>query len=400
MIKPPKNSIQDPTFKEELIRWRRELHRYPELGMEEWRTSAFVEARLREFGIDDITTMAGTGKVALLRGSSEGPTVMLRADIDALPIGDEKSVEYSSTIAGRAHLCGHDGHTAMLLGAAKLLKQQGIPRGNVKLVFQPAEEILKGAKALIAEGVLEQPKVDAAFGLHVSPDHSVGQIAVCPGPAYAYSDALNVTINGKAGHAAYPHQGIDTIAIGSLVVCALQQVVSRMTSPLEAAVVTIGKFHAGHARNIIAPRAVLEGTIRTLDSDVRQQVHTAVVHIVTGICEAYGAKAQVDIIPGARPVLNDEALIPYLSTAVQTTLNKSALQITAPSTAGEDFSQYTEHVPSLFFWLGIRNEQKGIVHGLHHPLFDLDEEALPLGASLLAETALNYLQFGGNESND
>lgn len=392
MTEPLKQLIANSEIAQDLIRWRRELHQHPELGMEEWRTSAFIEERLREIGVDDIVTMAGTGKVALLRGNSEGPTVMLRADIDALPIGDEKSVDYASTIAGRAHLCGHDGHTAMLLGAAKLLKQRGIPNGNVKLVFQPAEELLKGAKALIAAGVLEQPKVDAAFGLHVSPKYSVGQIAVCPGPAYAYSDGLNVTIDGKAGHAAYPNQGIDSIAIASQVVSALQQVVSRMTNPLASAVVTIGKFHAGHARNVIAPQAVLEGTIRTHDAIVRQQVHTAVRNIVTGVCEAYGARSRVDIIQGARPVLNDETLIPHLSAAVRTVLGTPALQLVSPSTAGEDFSFYTELVPSLFFWLGVRNEQKGIVHGLHHPLFDLDEEALPSGACLLAETALNYLQ--------
>lgn len=376
---------------QDLIRWRRELHQHPELGMEEWRTSAFIEERLREIGVDDIITMAGTGKVALLRGTSEGPTVMLRADMDALPIGDGKAVEYASTIAGRAHLCGHDGHTAMLLGAAKLLKQRGIARGNVKLVFQPAEEILRGAKALIAEGVLEQPKVEAAFGLHVSPNYSVGQIAVCPGPSYAYSDALNVTIEGKAGHAAYPHQGIDSIAIATQVVTALQQVVSRMTNPLASAVVTIGKFHAGHARNVIAPQVVMEGTIRTHDAAVRKQVHSAITKIITGICEAYGANSYLDIIPGARPVLNDESLIPHLREAVQHVPGTAALQMTEPSTAGEDFSYYTELVPSLFFWLGVRNEQRGIVHGLHHPLFDLDEEALPIGACLLAETALNYL---------
>jgi amidohydrolase len=378
-------------FARELIQWRRELHRQPELGLEEWRTSAFLEERLGEIGVDDIVTMAGTGKVALIRGAAEGPTVMLRADMDALPMGDEKSVEYASTIPNRAHLCGHDGHMAMLLGAAKLLKQRGIPRGNVKLVFQPAEEILKGAKALIEEGVLERPKVDAVFGLHVVPSRPTGQVAVCPGPAYAYTDGMIVTIEGKAAHAAYPHLGIDAIAVSAQVIAALQHVVSRVTSPLVSAVVTIGKINGGHARNVIAPRVELEGTVRTLDAAVREQVHAAIGKIIAGVCEAYGARSQVEFIAGGRPVLNDESLIPHLRSAVHTVLGEPALQIAGPSMWGEDFSFYSELVPSLFFWLGVGNEGKGIVHGLHHPLFDMDEDALPIGAGLLAESALQYL---------
>ncbi|WP_127584599.1 M20 metallopeptidase family protein [Paenibacillus koleovorans] len=383
---------QDPMFAEELVRWRRELHRHPELGLEEWRTSAFLEERLREIGVDEIATLAGTGKVALLRGAAEGPTVMLRADMDGLPIGDGKSVEYASSIPNRGHLCGHDAHMTMLLGAARLLKRRGIPRGNVKLVFQPAEEILKGAKAMIEDGVLERPKVDAAYGLHVVPARPIGQIAVCPGQAYAYTDGMIITIDGKAAHAAYPNLGIDTIAIAAQVITGLQQVVSRMTSPLVSAVVTIGKINGGVARNVIAPQVVLEGTVRTLDATVREQVHAAIEQIVAGICEAYGARSQVEIIGGSPPVHNDEALLPYLRAAVDSAPSKPALNLVGPTMGGEDFAFYSQQVPSLFFWLGVGNERKGIVHGLHHPLFDLDEDALPLGAGLLADTALNYLQ--------
>ncbi|WP_240762097.1 M20 metallopeptidase family protein [Paenibacillus thalictri] len=378
-------------LKEQLIEWRRDLHRHPELGFEEHRTSAFVKERLHAMGISEIHTIAKTGVVALIRGNEDGPTVMLRADMDALPIQDEKTAGYASQVPGKAHLCGHDAHTTMLLGAAALLKERGIARGSVKLIFQPAEEGLAGAKAMVADGVLEQPKVDAVIGLHVYPSLTVGTIGICPGACTAFSDRFDLVIHGKGGHAAHPHQTVDAIAVTAQVITALQHIASRMTDPLSPIVVTIGKITGGYTRNVIAPSVTLEATVRTLDRATQAAVPGLVERIVKGVCDSFGASYSLNYWNGYPSVVNDAALIPLLEQTVSDVLGSTPLQL-KPSMGGEDFAYYAEQVPGLFFRLGVRNEEKGFVHPLHHPLFDLDEEALPIGSAMLAQGALNYLQ--------
>nr|WP_275983888.1 M20 family metallopeptidase [Paenibacillus hamazuiensis] len=378
-------------MKERLSEWRRELHRHPELGFEEQRTSEFVRKKLGDIGVTGLKTIAKTGVVALIEGEAEGPTIMLRADMDALPLQDEKQTEYASLIPGKAHLCGHDAHTAMLLGAAALLKQSRIPRGSVKLIFQPAEEGLAGAKAMIADGVLEQPKVDAAVALHVFPSLPVGAVGVAPGACTAFSDRFDLVISGKGGHAAHPHQAVDSVTVAAQVITAIQQIASRMTDPLQPVVVTIGKISGGYTRNVIAPSVSLEGTVRTLDKAAQEAVPELLEQVVKGVCQSFGATFHLEYRKGYPSVMNDPSLIPLLEDTVKDVLGRDVLKL-KPSMGGEDFSYYAEQVPGLFLRLGVRNEEKGFVHPLHHPLFDLDEEALPIGAALLAEYALKFLR--------
>ncbi|MCR8635656.1 M20 metallopeptidase family protein [Paenibacillus radicis (ex Xue et al. 2023)] len=380
---------------EQLTDWRRDLHQHPELGFEEQRTSEFVKKKLGEMGISELKTIAQTGVVAVMHGEQDGPTIMLRADMDALPIQDEKEVSYASSIPGKAHLCGHDAHTTILLGAAALLKKNGIPRGRVKLIFQPAEEGLAGAKAMIADGVLEHPKVDAVIGLHVYPSLSVGTIGVCPGSCTAFSDRFDLVIHGRGGHAAHPHQAVDAVTVTAQVLTALQQIASRMTDPLSPVVVTVGKIAGGYTRNVIAPSVTLEGTVRTLDRETQAAVPVLLEQIVNGICQSFGASYKLNYWNGYPSVVNDPSLIPLLEETAKDVLGQTTLKL-KPSMGGEDFSYYAEQVPGLFFRLGVRNEEKGFIHPLHHPLFDLDEDSLPVGSAMLAQLALKYLDHHSN----
>ncbi|WP_067724611.1 M20 metallopeptidase family protein [Oceanobacillus damuensis] len=374
----------------EVRRWRRTLHQYPELGFEEFNTSNFILRKLNEFNINNVKRIAGTGLVGLIKGKKEGPTILLRADIDGLPINDEKKVNYASKVNGKAHLCGHDAHTSILLCALKVIKDHGIERGNVKFIFQPAEEGLAGAKKVIEEGVLENPKVDTAVGLHVYPNEKTGRVAICPGPCTSFSDRFNLTIIGKGGHAAHPHMAVDALAIGSIIVNALQQVVSRQIDPLSPSVLTIGKISGGSAYNAIASSVTLEGTVRLLDESLRYEVKQKIEDIVRGICSSFDATFELNYHHGYPSVVNDEALIPKFKQTVSQILGEDSFSIINPSMGGEDFSYYTQKVPGLFFRLGTRcNEETS--YPLHHPKFDIDEEALSLGAALLSQYALNFL---------
>lgn len=378
-------------LKEELIKNRRHLHQHPELAYEEIETARFVREKLQDMGINEIKTLAGTGVVAMIRGFTPGPTIMLRADMDGLPIHDQKNVTYASKVPGKAHLCGHDAHTAMLLGAARLLSQHPLPVGNVKLVFQPAEEGNAGARKMIEEGVLLDPPVDFAAGLHVCPDTSVGKLTVCPDACMAFSDTFKIKVIGKGGHAGRPHLTVDSIAVAAQVISALQQVVSRQTDPLSPAVITIGKITGGNVRNVIASSVEMEGTVRTFEQSTRIQIKEKIESITKGLCDGMGATYDYEYIEGYPVLVNSAKHIPLLRKTAEELLDEQALSISSPVTLGEDFAYYAEKVPSLFFWLGVRNEEKGIVHQHHHPLFDLDEESLPIGAAVLARFALNYL---------
>ena len=378
-------------MKDDLINWRRTLHQHPELGFEEEQTSRFVQERLQEMGIEDFTVMAKTGVVVLIKGEHPGPTVALRGDMDALPIQDEKDVAYASKVAGKAHLCGHDAHTTMLLGAARLLSQNRPKYGNVKLVFQPAEEGLFGAKKMIEEGVLENPKVEAIAGLHVNPNVPTGYVTCSKREVCAAADFFDIEIIGKGGHAAHPHFSVDSITVAAEVISSLQQIVSRQLDPISSTVITIGQIHGGSADNAIAPKVQLGGTVRTLDPEIRRSIESRMDSIIDGVTKAFGATYKLNYKYFYPPVINDESLLPTLEKSVSDVLGVDNFSISKPSMGGEDFSYYAEQIPGIFFRLGVRDKEKETTFPLHHPMFDLDEDALPIGAAILAQFALNYL---------
>lgn len=376
----------------ELIKWRRHLHQHPELGFEELQTAQFVQEKLAALGVEYQGSIGKTGVVGVIRGEEPGPTVALRADMDALPIQDAKDVPYASKVEGKAHLCGHDAHTTILLGAATLLTKFKPKKGQVKLVFQPAEEGLGGASEMIKDGVLQDPEVSIIAGLHVHHTADTGFVTVCPGVSSAATDGFNLTIHGQGGHAAHPHLSVDSITVTAEVISALQQIVSRQIEPISPVVLTIGKINGGYARNVIAPSVSLEGTVRTLDLQVRSQMEGKINQIVKGICDAFGATYDLNYYYGYPSVYNNEALVPLIEETTKEILGAGRFSLAKPSMGGEDFSYYAEQIPGVFFRLGIRNEEKGTVNPLHHPLFDIDEDALPLGSAMMAQFAHKALQ--------
>ncbi len=384
-------------LKDEVIEWRRYIHMYPELSGREFNTAEFVAERLREFGVDEvIENFAGsTAVVGLIRGKKDGPTVALRADMDALPTEEKTGKPYASKIKGVMHSCGHDAHTAMLLGAAKLLCQmRDRIHGSVKLIFQPCEERhdCKGAKWLVENGVLENPKVSAIFALHVFPELPSGVVGTKPGPFLASSDVFRVRIKGKSTHASRPHQGIDPVVISAQAVNTLHHIVSRYVDPLEPAVLTIGKIEGGFAENVIPDEVRFEGTIRTLNHEVRKRIPKLMEKALWGITTAYGGAYEFEFEEGTPPLINDEKTTLFAIGKMRELLGEDrVVLLERPTMGGEDFSVYLQHVPGTFIRLGIRNEEKGIVYPLHNSRFDVDEDALPVGVAVESYLALEWL---------
>ena len=384
--------IEAENIKLEVIRLRRSFHMQPELSMEEVRTVEIVEKILKSLGIKT-KRVAGTGLVGLLEGNGPGKTVALRADMDALPLEDQKDVEYASQVSGKMHACGHDAHTASLLGAAMLLsKYKEHFSGNVKFLFQPAEENIGGALPMIKEGVMEDPKVDAVFGLHVAPEIESGKIGVHHGKFYAACDSIDVVIQGKECHGATPHNGIDAIVVGSQVVSALQSFVSRNVNPLDSVVVTIGKISGGHQRNIIADKLELSGTIRTLSPETREEARVRLPKLIQGVAESFGAQAEVQYILGLPCLINDNAMTDFVIQSATELLGKeNVIEVKDANLGGEDFAYFLQEVPGSFYQLGVGNEIKGIIHPLHTCLFDIDEDALVIAVAMHAKIALDFL---------
>lgn len=381
-------------LQEQLIAWRRDFHQHPETAYEELRTAAAVEQHLRGLGLEVTAGVGRTGVVAVLRGEEPGPTIGLRADMDALPIQDQKTADYASKTPGKAHLCGHDAHTSMLMGAAKLLTEYGKPkRGNIKFIFQPAEEGYAGAKAMMDDGVLDNPKVDVMVGLHVYPGLPTGSIGGNKGVAFASADPIEIEIIGSGGHAARPHEGIDAIAAAAQVVTALQNVTSRMVDPLEPAVVTIGTIHGGDMATAIASSVRMTGTVRTLSPQVRKQMPALIERAVKGASQTLGADYKFRYDASYPPVVNDEKMVDFVMETSEKLFGKPVWTPLKPSTGGEDFAFYSEAVPSVFFRLGVNAGEPRTSYPLHHPMFDLDEQALPHGVALLSSIALTYLQL-------
>ncbi|NMC31415.1 MAG: amidohydrolase [Veillonellaceae bacterium] len=379
-------------IKPEVINLRRHFHMHPELSRQEEKTVALVQQILEGLGIAT-HRVAGTGLVGLLQGKGSGKTVGIRADMDALPMHDGKQVEYASREEGKMHACGHDAHTAGLLGAAMLLSQyRDRFSGNVKFLFQPAEENGGGALPMIEAGVMENPHVDAVFGLHVNHELDAGTVGFRYGQFYAAADMMEITVHGQSAHGARPHVGVDAILVASQIVTALQSFVSRNVNPIESAVVTIGKFVGGYQRNIIADKVELSGTVRTLSPAVRAEAQTRLTKLVQGIAESFGATAEVQYILGYPTVINDEAMTEFARRSAEELLGVANVSvITEPKMGGEDFAFFLQKAPGTFYQLGVRNKAKGIVHPTHTHLFDIDEEALAIGAAVHAKLALDFL---------
>ncbi|MBP1992212.1 amidohydrolase [Paenibacillus eucommiae] len=376
------------SLEQKLIEIRRQLHRNPELSHEEFETTASIEAWLAEAGIHKAGYALRTGLIAEVGGSQEGPVIAIRADIDALPIQEETGLPYASQNPGKMHACGHDFHTASIIGAAYLLKQKEKElKGTVRFIFQPAEEKASGAELILNSGALEG--VRAIFGMHNKPDLAVGTVGIKAGPLMAAADGFVVEVEGLGTHAAVPEAGIDPIVAAAHIVTALQSVVSRNVGSQESAVISVTKIHSGTAWNIIPDKAILDGTIRTFDEGVRIRVLERFRQVVEGVAAAYGTKAQVRWIQGPPPVHNDAELAELAQqTAHQLGLNAIT---PVPSPAGEDFAFYQRKVPGLFVFMGTAGSQEW-----HHPAFDLDEQALLVSAQFfasLAEQALNHLHL-------
>lgn len=374
---------------------RRHLHENPELAFEEHETAKFVTDRLKQLGVEDIKTGVGrTGVTGLIKGKKgDGNVVMLRADMDALPILEENDVDYKSKVDGKMHACGHDAHTAMLLGVARILMDRRDDfKGTVKVLFQPAEEVPPGgAIEMIKDGALEDPHVDACLGLHVAADMPAGQIGVRSGPGSAGSDRFRAVIQGKGGHAARPHAAIDPVVIASQVVLALQTLVSRETDPMEAAVVSTTAIQAGDAFNVIPDTAELRGTVRTLSSEVRDHLAKRVPEVIEGVSKSLGAEVGVDFTLGYPSLQNDQGMARITHEAAIDAVGEENVIEGELGMGGEDFSYFSLERPSCFFRSGTRNEERGIVWGHHHPKFDTEEEGFVNGMATMASAAMKYL---------
>lgn len=379
---------------------RRQLHRHPELGFQEFETARYIVDRLREIGITEIREgIAETGVLAMITGTAPGPgrTVLLRADMDALPIDELNEVDYRSQNPGRMHACGHDGHVAMLLAIGHLLyERRDRFSGHVKLCFQPSEEAYGGgARPMIEAGVLDDPNVDAVFGQHAASQVAAGIVGVRGGPLQASTDELRLTVRGTGGHGAMPNLSVDTVLVACEIVSALQSIASRNTDPLHAVVVTIGAIHGGTAGNIIPETIELKGTVRTMDAVDRDLVEQRVHEIAQGVAATYGATVEIHYHRGYPPTVNDPAMADLARRAAVTAIGEERVREAGQLMAAEDFSYFLEARPGAYVFLGTRNDERGIVWPHHHPRFDMDESAFPYGVATLVQTTLDFLS--GNE---
>jgi amidohydrolase len=399
----------------QVVSWRRDIHQHPELSNRELRTARLVAGHLEELGFDVRRGVAHTGVVGVLRGGSPGPTVALRADMDALPVTEEVDVPFASKVrtnylgreVGVMHACGHDAHTAILLGVADVLA--GVRerlRGTVVFLFQPAEEGAPpgeegGARLMVAEGALDDPRPDAVFGLHVTPQNRVGEIAYRPGGAMASSDRLMITVKGRQTHAAYPWLGVDPIAVASRIVLALEAIPARRVDTRIPAVVSIGAIHGGVRHNIIPEQVELLGTIRALDPELRHELHEKVRRTAVGIARSADAEAEVEIVLGYPITINDPELVAQMIPTLERIAGRDRVVRALPRTGAEDFAFYQERAPGFYLWLGVRppdvSEEEAAPN--HSPHFFVDEGALPLGVRALAGLAADFLESGADRAN-
>ncbi len=373
----------------EVAAWRQDLHRNPELNFDVFKTAAFVKAKLEEFGCDEIVTGLGkTGVVGIIEGRlGAGETIGLRADMDALPLNEVSGKPYASTTPGKMHACGHDGHTAMLLGAAKYLAETRNFAGRVAVIFQPAEEGGGGGNEMVKDGMMERFSISRVFGMHNMPGLPVGKFAIRPGPIMAATAEFTITVSGRGGHAAMPHVSVDPIVAGAAIVGALQTIVSRTADPIEALVVSVTKFHAGDAYNIIPETAEIAGTVRTLKKEMAAIAEKRIREICAGVAAAHGARVEIDYDSNYPVTVNDPGETTFATGVAREIAGEPNVEpATPPVMGGEDFSYMLEARPGAFIFIGNGNSA-----GLHHPAYDFNDEVIPHGISYwvrLAEQAL------------
>ncbi|MBK6320178.1 MAG: amidohydrolase [Dehalococcoidia bacterium] len=366
-------------LRERVLSTRRDFHQHPELSWHEQRTQGVILERLRSLGVAEVRPIARTGVTGLVKGGQPGRCVLWRADMDALPVPEKSSLSFASQNENVMHACGHDAHMAIGLGLAEVLQQRREDlAGSVRFVFQPAEEAAGGAQACIADGVLDSPHVDVALGLHISADIPLGAINVAPGPFFAAPTAFRITIEGRGGHAAAPHQSIDAVVVAAYVITALQTVVSRSMPPAETAVLTVGKIAGGYRGNVIAESATMTGTIRSYTDAVRETMLRRTEEIVAGVCASFGATYEFDHQTSCPPLVNDPGVAEFVRAAGIQYFGEANI-LAAPTMGAEDMGVFLEKRPGCYFWLGARNERKGIAGRHHDPAFVIDEDALLVG---------------------
>lgn len=381
-------------FQAELVELRRDLHRHPELSFEETRTAAAAADRVEPLGYALRRGVGRTGIVAEL-ANGRGPTIALRADMDALPIHEENDVPYRSTVPGVMHACGHDAHVAMLVGAARLLadarRRDELPAGTIRLLFQPSEEAAdgenrSGAARMIEDGAMD--RVDAVFGLHIGAHLPAGRVFIKPGALMAGSDSFTIDVHGVGAHAARPHEGVDAVVLAAHTVLACQSVVARRTSPMANGVLTIGSIDGGTAENVVAERVGMNGTVRYFDRDVRETLHRELER-AAGVADALGGRARVDLRPGYPPVINDPAMTELARAAAADAIGADSVEEAEPMMGAEDFALLLGSAPGAFFWLGAALDP---AREHHHPRFDIDERVLARGSAVLASCAIRALR--------
>ena len=372
-----------------VVSTRRIIHQHPEIGFDVEQTAGIVAELLRILDIQVTTGIGRTGVVGNIEVPGATKRIALRADMDALPIQEQTDVPYKSKIDGKAHLCGHDAHTAMLIGTARILTElRSRLKVNIRLIFQPCEEIYPGgAPAMIDDGVLED--VDEIYGFHVFPLYPVGQYATCNGPMLAQSDTFEITITGKGGHAAFPHLTVDPVLLGAQFVNSAQSIVSRSVNPLDSAVVSITEFHAGDAKNVIPPSITLGGTVRTLDLTVQKKIKVQLENLLKGITTTNSATYRFDYHERCPVTFNHDPCVESVLSSARTLVgDENTIFPISPILGGEDFACYSQHIPACFVMVGAGNEKKGIVNMCHHPQFDIDEESMLYGMALAVCIAL------------
>jgi len=379
-------------MKDWLVEIRREIHMQPELEFEEFETSKLVSKWLERFGLQVKREWAKTGVVGLLRGREPGKTVAIRADMDALPLEEANQVPYASKVKGKMHACGHDAHVAILLGVARFfMSMKDRVRGNIKWIFQPAEEGGGGGRIMVDEGVLENPDVDAIFGTHVFPFLPIGKVGVYEREGLAATDRFTIKMIGKGGHAASPQVTKDPILAAGHLVTQIHSIVSRNINPLENAVVTVGKVSGGTTFNIIPDEVELLGTVRSLNPQVREELKSRIEQVTRGVAVSFGMNYRLDFEDGYPVLINDSEMTRLVISACSKGIGEENVEVLKPSMGGEDFAYYLQKVPGSFFRLGCRNEEKGIIHPYHSSLFDIDEEVLPFGVEMFVRIIDQYL---------
>ncbi len=381
MARGPRLPIRPEVFaiRERVVSTRRDFHEHPELSWHEERTQSKVIERLNQLGLTDVRAIARTGATALVEGAKPGRCVLWRADMDALPVPEKSSLQFASKTENVMHACGHDAHMAIALGIAEtLVAKRDDLSGSVRFVFQPAEEAAGGAQACIADGVLDAPNVDVALGLHISADIPIGSINVAPGPFFAAPTAFRITITGRGGHAAAPQQSVDAVVVAAHVITALQTVVSRSMAPSDAAVLTVGKVAGGFRGNVIAESATMSGTIRSYTDPVRETMIRRTEEVLAGVCAAFGATFDFEHQTSCPPLVNDSEVARYVREQAEAYFGPKNI-LAAASMGAEDMGVFLENRPGCYFWLGARNESRGIAGRHHDPAFVIDEDALMLG---------------------